>query len=213
MMDETPQLLLRSTQEYLQALLKDQAPDSLLEESWQEFYRIYSDLVRRFVGAHKVPEADLDDCIQEVWSAVAVKLADFRHPQSRPGLRAWLYAVVRSKAMDVMRRRARHAATSLGTAIKQGQEPQDNEPDTASRYEQQWNDAMVRTLLADLRGQVSEINYRVLQLRFVEGCRVAEIATRLDLKPEQVRYRQHRMLRKLRARLNVYTGNQFGERA
>ena len=43
--------LLEQTKSYLQAQLHRVAPDSILTQAWEEFYRVYSNLVRRFVLA------------------------------------------------------------------------------------------------------------------------------------------------------------------
>jgi RNA polymerase sigma factor (sigma-70 family) len=179
--------LLRNTQSYLQLCLRRQVPDSVLTEAWQEFYGLYSNLIRRFVIALGMRNVDIDDCIQEVWTEVTRRLSDFQHPEHRPGLRAWLYTIVRSKVMDLFRHKARHPAQSLSDSIEAGNEPRDNEPDSAALYERHWESARIKALLAELRTQVSELNYRVLHMRF--------------LTPEKVRYRHHRMLRKLRAQL------------
>ena len=72
--ENTPLPLLGKTQAYLQTVLNRQAPDTVLTESWHEFYRVYSRLIRRFAGAHGLRDSDVDDCVQEVWSTVATKL-------------------------------------------------------------------------------------------------------------------------------------------
>ena len=205
--------VLECTQEYLQSLVARQVPNSLLEHAWQEFYGIYSDLIRRFVIARGLPESDVDDCVQEVWSAVATKLVDFQHPQNRPGLRAWLYALVRSKAIDVWRRKARHPSESPGQAIELEQVPGSSEQDAVDSYERDWQAVTLAAMLSELERQLPEVNYRLLQMRVIEGRKVAEVAAKLNLTPEVVRYRQHRILRKLRARLALYTGKPFGENA
>jgi len=104
---ETYVSLLQDAQAYLKLLLEDKAPNSLLVAAWENFYHVYDDLIRRFVVAHEVPHADVDDCVQEVWSEVAARLIEFDRPADRPGLRAWLYVLVRSKAMDIFRSKAR----------------------------------------------------------------------------------------------------------
>jgi len=202
--------LLEQTQAYLQAMLQRRAPDTLLSQAWQEFYRVYSDVIRRFVIVHGARGADVDDCVQEVWSAVALRLTDFEHPRDRPGLRAWLYAVVRSKTTDVIRRNVRRPSQNLEACIEKGDEPTSGEPDPAAALERQWEATMVRTAMDELRQQVSETNYRVLEMRTIEGCSEAETAAALDLTSEQVRYRKHRTQRKLQALLAVYRGEQFG---
>lgn len=198
--------LLRSAQAYLHSLLERRAPGSALTAAWQQFYRIYNELIRRFVIAQGIRDADVDDCVQDVWSEVAARLVEFRHPGNRPGLRAWLYTLARSKATDLVRQKARHN----GKRLSETSEPADDEPDPAEAHQQQWDRALAKTLLAGLCNEVSQLNSRLLRMRLIEGRSVGEVAAALDLAPAQVRYRQHRMLRKLRARMAVYSGNHFG---
>ncbi len=208
---ETPLSLLHDAQAYLQRLLRRQAPDSVLSEAWEEFYRVYNELIRRFVIARGMRHADVDDCLQEVWGAVAKKLVDFERPKGRPGLRAWLYTLVRNKATDLIHRKARQPAKSLGQQSQAPAEPPGNDPDPADVYERQWESAMLQTAIEELRTEISELNYRVLQMRLLEARDVADVAQALDIPLAQVRYRQHRMLKKLRARMAVYTGEHFGQ--
>ncbi len=74
LMQTTDMFVLNSSQEYLQALCERNAPDSLLAEAWEEFYRVYSDLIRRFAITQGLRDADLDDCVQDVWNTVATSL-------------------------------------------------------------------------------------------------------------------------------------------
>ena len=201
--------LLERTKEYLRSRLDQRVPDTMLSGAWEEFYRVYNDLIRRFVIASGVRGANVDDCIQDVWTEVATRLVDFEYSPERPGLRAWLYAVVRSKATNLFRRTTRRAAQSLSDAIDAGREPLSTDADPADRYELRWEVALLETFLVDLRNDVSELNFRVLTLRMIEEKSVADVATTLELTAEQVRYRHHRMLKKLRARAAVYTGQQF----
>ena len=77
--------------------------------------------------------------------------------------------------------------------------------------ERQWELETLRTVLTELQGEVSEVNYRVLHMRLLEGRAVQDVATTLGLTREQVWYRQHRTLKKLRIRFNVYAGRQFDD--
>jgi DNA-directed RNA polymerase specialized sigma24 family protein len=56
----------------------------------------------------------------------------------------------------------------------------------------------VRTALARLAKQVSATSFQVLYLRWIEGRTFLEIADALDLMPDQVRFRHHRMKQKFR---------------
>ncbi len=202
--------LLEQTQAYLQALIEDRAPDSVLSQAWQEFYRIYSEVIRRYVISHGIRGADADDCVQEVWIAVARNLAEFEHPRNRPGLRSWLYTVVRSKTTNVIRRNTRRTIHNLDTFIENVADLASTEPEPGEATEWQWDATMVMTAIEELRRHVSDVNYRVLEMRIVEGRSEAETATALGLTPEQVRYRKHRTKRKLESMLDTYTGRRFG---
>lgn len=65
---------------------------------------------------------------------------------------------------------------------------------------------MLQTLLEEIRGEVSDLNYQIICQRFLESRSVTQVAEALNLKPEQVRYRQHRLLKKLRTRQALFTG-------
>jgi RNA polymerase sigma factor (sigma-70 family) len=206
--DETSLTLLDRTQAYLRTILQAQAPNSLLSESWSEFYRVYNDLIRRYVLSRQVPPSDVEDCVQEVWTAVAKNLAEFQHPRDRPGLRAWLYTLVRSKAADVMRRRSKLPATSLDTIFAhQGDPTSGNEPGCA------WRQLFLETVLAEVLADESEENIRIMNMRLLNDYRSAEIAQRLGLSTRVVRYRLGQMRQRVKVRLAFYAGEPLGSDA
>lgn len=198
--------LLGRTQEYLKSLLDQQIPDSELRDSWDGFYERYNRLLRRFVIARGVPASDVEDCLQDVWKEVATRLVDFQHPVKRPGLRAWLYTLVRSRATDIVRLKSKQGIVGVGDETAARLNVDSREPDPADQCDQSWDEAIVHTILEDLKAEVSELNYQVLYRRFISGQSVSEVADALGIKPEQVRYRQHRMLKKLQTRQSFLTG-------
>ncbi|MFQ5730501.1 MAG: sigma-70 family RNA polymerase sigma factor [Planctomycetaceae bacterium] len=206
----TDMFVLNSSQQYLRSLCERNAPGSLLAEAWEEFYRVYDDLIRRFAIAQGLRDADLDDCVQDVWNAVAASLFTFEHPENRPGLRAWLFTLVRSKATNILRSKARSPARSLDQEMIAGQEPGDPQADPAKLYEQQWEQALLDSTVSQLREELSPSNARILQMRLIDHRSVDEVARELNLTPEQVHARQYRVMKKLRTRLALYTGDPLG---
>lgn len=203
-------MLLGWTQEYLRSLLQQQTPDALLTAAWDEFYRVYDVLMRRFAFSRGLTGSDVDDCLQAVWMEVASRFSDFQLPETQAGLRSWLYTLVRSKAGDLLRRRQRRPAESLDAARAVGHEPADREANPPRILEQQWERALLETLLDELRQEISATNWRLLQMRCLEGRDVAEVAAELGLSSEQVWYRQRRLMKKLKARVAVFTGQALG---
>jgi RNA polymerase sigma factor (sigma-70 family) len=203
-------ILLGWTQQYLRALVEQETPDSMLAAAWDEFYRVYDGLMRRFAIARGLVGSDVDDCLQAVWMEVASRLGQFERPDSQAGLRSWLYTLVRSKAGDLLRRRQRRPAESLDAAREAGHEPADRESDPGRIIDQDWERALLETLLEELRQEVSDINWRLLRMRCLEGRDVPAVAAELGLTSEQVWYRQRRLMRKLQARVAVFTGQEMG---
>jgi RNA polymerase sigma factor (sigma-70 family) len=203
-------MLIGWTQDYLRSLLEQQTPDALVTAAWDEFYRVYDALMRRFAYSRGLSGSDVDDCLQAVWMEVASRFSDFKLPETQSGLRSWLYMLVRSKAGDLLRRRQRRPAESLDTAREVGREPADRDAQPPLLLEQQWERALLETLLEELRQEVSERNWRLLQMRCLEGREVADVAVELGLSSEQVWYRQRRLMKKLKARVAVFTGQTLG---
>jgi RNA polymerase sigma factor (sigma-70 family) len=207
--NQTNQMLVGWMQEYLRTMLARQTPDSLLVMAWDEFYRIYDSLLRRFAAARGLNGSDLDDCVQAVWMKVSLRLSEFERPENRPGLRAWLYTLVRSESYDVLNRRIRSREQSPNAEREAGYEPIDQGADPQLVLEKEWERTFLGILLTDIRDEISETNCQLLTLRFQDGLEAIQIATELNLSPEEVRYRQHRLLKKLRKRAAVLTGDAF----
>jgi len=203
-------MLLGWSQEYLRLQLQQQSPDSLLSAAWDEFYRVYDDLIRRFAFSRGLTGSDADDCVQTVWMEVASRFGDFQVSETRAGLRSWLYTLVRSNASNLLRRRRRRPAESLDVAREVGLEPVGREADPPQLLEQDWERALLETLLKELQQEISETNWRLLRMRCLEGWEVAEVAAELGLSSEQVWYRQRRLMKKLKARVAVFTGQSLG---
>jgi RNA polymerase sigma-70 factor, ECF subfamily len=171
-------------------------PPLPLAEAWEGFYGYYSPRIRTFLKKWALSEADRNDCLQEFWQEVVAGLGHFAHDPGRACLSTWLMTLARNKAVDAIRRRSRHAFESLGegeaTAVM------DPGPDPADAYERSWIQGQVRRALAELSSRVSPTSFQVLYLRWMEGRTTSEVAHALELTPEQVRFRTHRMKRKFR---------------
>ena len=201
--------LLTDSQAFLHERLRRVAPDSLLAHSWQQFYETYERVLRNFAHARGMRGADLDDCVQEVWLAVITELSQFEYDPNRGQLRSWLYRIVRNKAADHVRRRARSRSSQFeGPRGPECVAAPDQDP--AAEYERHWNIEMVHVVLEELRRRVSQKSYAVLELRRIEECSVEQVAQRLGLTPEQVRARHHRTQRLFRTLFDLYTGREFG---
>lgn len=203
---ETNLRLLHSAQAYVKLRLKEIVPDRSLALAWEEFYSFYDVLIRRFIAAQGVPPSDVDDCVQEVWSEVAARLAEFRRPADRPGLRAWFYVLVRNKSTDIFRRRRRRLEDSLDQAMANGKEPEDTQTDPAVLCQRRWEQSVFESVVERLRVELSAMNYRIFCMRALEYRTTKEVASLLKITPKQVRYRLHRVMKKLKTHVAITIG-------
>jgi RNA polymerase sigma factor (sigma-70 family) len=199
--------LLLDARAYLQDRLARRTPRRPWLEAWERFYQTFTPLISRFALACRVPAVDLNDCVQEVWAALVRILPDFDYDRGRGQFRSWLYTVVHGKAVDLLRRRARHKVACLTPQMAAALCGRYGDP--ATECERHAAREEVRRLLGELRRRVSARSFRVVQLRWIEGRTVQEIAAALELTPQQVRFRHHRMLQKLRVLVGLCSGKYF----
>ena len=133
--------LLSDAQEYLKDQISGIAPNSELLNSWDEFFAVYDAIIRRFAVAVGVAADEVDECVQDVWTAVVAHLNRFHPDPERGRFRTWLYHIVRSKSTDLVRRRARGAALSLNDSRYEfdvAGTTDGDEDDSQTTLEQRW---------------------------------------------------------------------------
>lgn len=188
--------LLADTQAYLRNELAARPSERQLVKAWVRFYELMSPRIRRYAVASRVAQADLDDCVQQVWTELLRKLPSFRFDPARGRFSSWLFALVHSRAVDLLRKRSRQPSTGAWEQL--ANRPAGRECDPVMLCERQADRALVRQILGELQKRASVCSYRVLYLRWMRGHSVNEVAGALGLTTQQVRFRCHRMLQKLR---------------
>ncbi len=207
--DDTDDERLCAAQHFLASLLRRLEPESGWERAWEEFYRIGNDLLQGYALRCRVPQQKLDDCLQEAWKDIYQKLIHFRR-EGRPGsLRHYFFMVLRSKAADIRRYSSRHCTESLGKVLHDKGEPCDPHPGPGEEEDRTWKQELVRLCLAELHKEVSEVNYKIVHLHYMEGLPIRDVATLVSMTEAQVWPRLNRMLKKLRTLINTYSGHAF----
>lgn len=174
--------------------------------AWDNFYQSCDVLIRRYARKLGIRGPDADDCAQEVWTDLLRTLPTFTHDPSRGRFSSWLYAVVRGKASDMVRRKMRRPAVPLSQALVADLADTDSDP--ALLFDAKLNRESVQTALSQLNAISSGTSFRVIYLRCIQGLPVREVADGLGLSSEQVWVREHRMKRKLRELLSPTRGPQ-----
>lgn len=148
---------------------------------------IHGFLRNRFGIGHFV-----EDCVQE--TLIAIHQARHTYDRRRP-FRPWLFAIVRHKAIDTLRKqRTRQKVTG------QYQETQEVLEQTG-----QENEAEAEITRSRLLDALPEPHREVLVLTKIIGFSVAETAERLGISQSLVKVRVHRAIRRLRHDMEAET--------
>jgi RNA polymerase sigma-70 factor (ECF subfamily) len=129
----------------------------------------------------RVPPADADDLLQDVFVTALEKLATLREEGAFGG---WLAMIARNRAHDYHRQK----------------KPTTELPETLARLDPERAEA--EQVLAMIR-ELPEAYRETLVLRLVEGMTGPEIAERVGLTPASVRVNLHRGMKLLRERLGL----------
>jgi RNA polymerase sigma-70 factor, ECF subfamily len=167
--------------------------------AWNAFHNAVDPTIRAFAGRFFKSSSDMDDCCQEVWMDLIRNLPDFDYDRSRGRFSSWLFAIVRNKATDIVRRQARRSAEPITAAQDH---PDRNVENPSERLERTAAIDSVRAALNELKSSTTPDNYRLLHMRHVEGRDVADVAEALGITPSQVWAREHRLKGKLRKMLS-----------
>jgi RNA polymerase sigma factor (sigma-70 family) len=187
---------LRLIQAYLHFRREGRVPHPRLRSQWEHFYRLQSMAVRHFARSFGLNNHEIDDLQQEVWTDVIVNIARLDPQSGAPGVRAWFYMVVRSKAINHLREK-RRLPISITALLEQGVELAAPLPPSAALLERKWRQALAKAIHNELRRRLPELSYQVWKLRALQRRSVQEVARHLGLSRKTVRVRYSRACRKL----------------
>jgi RNA polymerase sigma factor (sigma-70 family) len=193
--DLIPVPLLAQVQAYLAARARHLPPSPQSAHAWLRFYRICDNYIRR-AAARSTRPGEIDDCVQQVWVDVLTCLPRFAYDRSRGGFRAFLATLVHSKSIDLIRRRARHPLRNLRQHLRLCASDPNAGPDDACEHTEELR--QVRLLLLRLCCSARSASFRIFYRRCILGQSTEEVADRMGLAPDQVRFRLHRMRQRVR---------------
>lgn len=150
-------------------------------KAFGRLYDLYSRMVHGTLLA-RVPPADADDMVQEVFLSALRKLKSLRDPAAFGG---WLLAITRNRAVDFHRERTNSVELT----------------DHHSPHEPRTQAAMVAEAVLKIIQHLPEAYRETLVLRLVEGMTGPEIAERTGLSHGSVRVNLHRGMELLRQAL------------
>jgi len=168
------------------------------EEAWHEFVDRCTPIMRGVASQMGVREEDLEDVVQTTLVSFLESWRRGQYDRSRGRLSAFLVTILRSRVIDMRRRRNRERAHVLGNL--------DSDADVADpqALEHLWEDErrhqVLLKALEELRDTgVEARTIEAFDLYAVRGMAITEVAARLGMTPRLVYRSKYRVSRRLRS--------------
>src|SRR5262249_22290856 len=169
---------------------------------------LYAPLVWHWCRRSGLPEEDRSDVVQDVFGAVAGRVADFQ-ARAPGGFRGWLRVITRHKICDLGRRRQHEPSATGGSEAQRwlGQVADSEEDLTdASVSDEADRRFLIQRVVDLLRPEFSEQTWQAFWRTAVEGRLAVEVVAELGMSPGAVRVAKCRVLQRLRGELGESIG-------
>jgi RNA polymerase sigma-70 factor (ECF subfamily) len=174
-------------------------------EAWKRLVDLYGPVVYRWCRRSGLRPEDAADVVQEVFTAVALHVGEFRRERPGDSFGGWLRAITRNKIHDLYRRRQgkpqARGGTDAGQQLAQiGDPPEPSDPSVAS---DEGLDAWLSRRGLDLvRAEFENRTWEAFWRAAVEGQAPAHVAEDLGMSVPAVYQAKSRVLRRLRQELD-----------
>jgi RNA polymerase sigma-70 factor (ECF subfamily) len=172
-------------------------------EAWSRLVDLFGPVVYRWCRSSGVGPEDAADVVQEVFSAVAAHVTDFRRRNGTDSFTAWLAVIARNKIHDHFRRRQNRPQARGGTDAREQLEqlPEPIEPSELADAES----SLPRRVLELVRSEFEARTWDAFWRTTVDGQSPADVAADLGMSVAAVYQAKSRVLRRLRQELGGLT--------
>jgi len=163
--------------------------------SWQTFFDLYWRLLYNVARRAGLSEVDAQDVVQDTLLAVAREMPAFRYDPARGSFKQWLATVARRRVTDHLRkvyRQPPRAGVGPDTVEREGGSDAGRD-DFAELWGQEWEQAVLRAAIADVRTHVNPRHFQVFDYCVLKEWPVAQVAATLDMNAAQVYLARHRV--------------------
>ncbi len=163
-------------------------------DGWARLVALFTPTLSRWCRDAGVPEADLDDVVQEVFVSVARSILNFRREGPNDSFGAWLRRIARNRSLDSLRRGRRRKEVLPGDDLP---EPEAHAPGFSAEEV-----AEIYAIAAEqARAEFAPRVFRAFEQTALEGRPAREVAEELGMTRAAVYQARHRVYLRLRADL------------
>ena len=182
-----------ATRTTLLARLKDWGDDS----SWQEFFDIYSQLIRNVALKSGLTRAEAEDVVQETMVAAAKHIPAFKYDRKLGSFRHWLLNMSRWRISDQFRRRKK-LTTQLpdDLADETGQSSalvDEKTLDIDEFWESEWQKTLIEAAINKVKTSLDAEKYQIFDFLVNKQWSPEKVSKRFGISVNQVYLAKHRI--------------------
>ncbi len=170
------------------------------QESWREFYDLYSGLVRRFAVQRGLTEAEARDVVQDTFIAVSKAIPEFRYNPSVGSFRSWMLHTTQWRICDQYKKRgpqptpapARNTDDPPSTSTAE-RVPDESFERLQTLWDREWHQNLVEAALQRVKPQISAKQFQIFDLYVLKEWPVLKVARALNVSVSQVYLAKHRV--------------------
>ena len=172
------------------------------QESWQEFYRIYSGLIRSFATKAGLTMDEAEEVVQEVAIGVARRLPEFVYDPKVCRFKTWLLNLTRWRIQNQLRKRGQPGAATIGLprmgddgtgtgTIARLADPAP--PEFGAEWDAAWETNLVTQAMERVRGKIEERQFQIFDLYVMKNWPPGDVAKTLGISIARVYLTKHRV--------------------
>lgn len=169
--------------------------------AWHDYLGRYRPLVVRYLQRTGLHAADAEDVAQEALLAFATSYRNGKYDPARGRLRSWLFGIAQTVLRNWQRRNHRRErqvvdAPDDATGVL-GRIADDDH--LAALWDEEWQEAVLRQCLAEVRAEVEEKTFRAFERFALEGVAASDVAAELGMTENAVFGAKRRVLDRVKA--------------
>ncbi len=168
-------------------------------QSWNRLVELYEPLMRRWLFAYEVQDADAADLIQEVLEVMTRELPSFHHSDQPGAFRSWLRKVLVNRLKNFWRsRKYRPLATGDSSMVERLNQLEDDQSEVSRVWDDSHDQTVITRLMELIRPTFLPKTWDAFRRQVFEGESPQEIAADLRMSLSSVYKARSRVLSALR---------------
>lgn len=166
------------------------------EEAWERLVYLYSPLVYQWCRKAGLEPNSAADVGQEVFTAVARKISDFKRDSEGGTFRGWIRTVTQNKLNDYWRR-LRNSAKNIGSDVDAFAAPTADEVRQSGPVDDD-SKVLFRRIVEFVRSQFSNEDWQAFWRSTVDRLPAAQVAEELNCTTNKVYLAKSRIMKRIR---------------